>query len=103
MALAFLQRYTVHADHPALAASCRVHGWESLDDILTSSTASSAEGLAAAGISTPFAVQKVLHELRKLGRSTPARTRSGREHDAACTLQATCRSALASKDFLRNG
>ena len=60
MALPFLQRYTVRADHPALAASCTAHGWESLDDLLALPIASSAEGLVAAGITTSFAVQKVL-------------------------------------------
>ena len=75
MALEFLERYTVHADHPALAASCRRHGWESLHDLLRSQEVVSAEGLAAVGVSTSLAVQKILHELRKLSPSAKRTTR----------------------------
>eukprot|EP01043_Picozoa_sp_COSAG02_P056527 COSAG02_NODE_6713_length_3405_cov_2.429220_1_plen_247_part_00 len=105
MALAFLEQHTVHADHPALAASCRRHGWESLPDLLRAQElVGTAEGLAAVGVTTSFAVQKLLRELRTLAGSANARpiARSvSHEDNAARILQAACRTARASKDFGR--
>ncbi len=72
-------RRGTHARHPP---DGRRAPTQSLDDILSSPVATSAKWLVAAGISIPFAAQKVLNELRKLDRGLRGRCTGAERSDS---------------------